>query len=277
MPTLKLKLKKPFTSIKAYVPKGEEFWEEDESLKEKKIERIPVEEQISSFEQIRKIPEKPIFIQEYKISDSNQPVPIDLHNIPDETTVPIEQVKLEIQSAYNNGFEDGQKVTRTTFEMEIQKQQEWLRRFDSVIEEFKSHYFEQIKNLEASIVPLAKMIAEAILQRELKTNPSTIIEQVKKALGIVTNDIIFKIYLHPSNVEILEEVKSSLIKENSSISQAKIIADDNIDEFGCILETSVGIIDTTLKAQLDMLANHLQNAPQLEYDMDIGYDTSRPD
>jgi flagellar assembly protein FliH len=201
---------------------------------------------------------KPVFTEEFKITNSNQPLEISLAKVPEES-LPLVEVKKEVQEAYDNGFIDGQQITKSTYELEIQKYLEWIRNFDNITDEFKRSYFEDLTKLEDSVVSLAIMVAGHILEHEVSVDSNIVIDQCRKALNSLSNETIFKIFLHPDNIEILKNAKSRLVIDTSRLDNVALIADDNIDRIGCVIETSAGTIDARLKTQLERTHSALIN------------------
>ncbi|MDQ1267056.1 MAG: hypothetical protein QG635_2209, partial [Bacteroidota bacterium] len=64
------------------------------------------EERRRQLERAELLARRPIFTEEYTISDKNQPLDISLSNVY-ELSLPIEEMRKEIQSAYDKGFKDG--------------------------------------------------------------------------------------------------------------------------------------------------------------------------
>jgi flagellar biosynthesis/type III secretory pathway protein FliH len=270
MPKYSLTLRKPIHSIdiikkddiefaEQYTPKldnGEMNQLIDEIIQNRGIINHQNYNKTKSSEKVKI--SKPVFIEEFSISNSNEPVQISLSNVIEESLM-IEDVKKEVQSAYDDGFKDGQQVTKSIYEAEIQKHLEWIRNFDIITEEFKKNYFSDMKKLEDSLISLAIMVSEHILGHETTANSNLVIEQCRKAINSLSNETIFKIYLHPDNIEILTSVNSGLVIDSTRLEGVVLIADETVDKLGCILETSAGKIDARLKTQLEKIHSALLN------------------
>lgn len=202
------------------------------------------------------VPVQPVFYQQIKFAGMNEPIKLKTNNIA-KHTLPIEDVQIEVQHAYERGFDDGQQLTRNTFEIELQKQQDWIKNIDQVTEELRSQYATETANIERTIASLSVMVAEHILGHEVSAASDIVLEQVKKAFATLDEEEVFKIRVHPETIEILENVKSSLSETSSSMTDVKLIPDLSVDKGGCILETSSGTIDARLKTQLQRLHKSL--------------------
>jgi flagellar assembly protein FliH len=233
-----------------FVPK--EFQKEEKATtapKEEKVKKVP-EDAVP--EKTQEEEPKTVFIQEFKVTNTNQPVKISLEKIPDEK-IPLEEVQKEVQEAYDRGFADGQELTIYTFKNEIASHQQWVKNIDSVVIELQNHYVREIANMEEVVVELSVMAAEHILEHEISENSQIVIEQTRKAIQSLDKDIIFKIRLHPDNIEALKEAKSSLSTDASRMKSVEISADESVDRGSCILETSAGTIDARLSTQFDKM------------------------
>jgi flagellar assembly protein FliH len=133
---------------------------------------------------------------------------------------------------------------------------------DSVIAELRSQYSKAIVNFEETLVELAIKVAEHILDREISTDSEIVLQQARKAIQSLDDDIIFKIRLHPDNIEVLQKVKSQLVADSSRIENVIITPDMSVDKGSCILETSAGTVDARLSTQLELIRRSLVDVAQ---------------
>ena len=118
---------------------------------------------------------------------------------------------------------------------------------------------------------LSSMIAEHVLNHELSSNSNIIFEQVIKVFQSLKNDKVFSIRVHPDNISILEDSRSKLTDIYDKPEVIEIIPDKTCDLFGCILETSAGVLDSRLSIQLEQIKNRLDGVSVCEdnYDNNI--------
>lgn len=190
------------------------------------------------------------------VLENKTPLKIGLEKLPVDM-MPIADAQQQIQDAYEKGFADGQKVTISTYKDELETHQDWVRRFDKVVKELTMDYSMSIKRFEESLVPLAVMTAEHILLHEITHNSSIVIEQTRKAIKALDNDVIFKIHVNPEDMLVLKSCKSELHSDNSKLENVVLSADSSVERGGCILETSVGIVDAKLRTQLERIKESL--------------------
>ncbi len=252
MPAITLKIPKRLDRVQ--IIRAEDFVIEEEPI----VEEEPIEEIDYSalVEEEEPEPTPTVFTQEFVISMKHQPVQVVIPEIPPESML-LEEAKREVQAAYDKGFADGQDVTRTTFEAEIEQYRGWMLRIDSMAEGLRSQYFADLKNVEHSVLELGIMISEQILRYEIDRNSNVFIEQLRKSLKAAGEDTVFAIRLHPENVAIFEKIGSKLFGDITDISSVKLIKDSSLDKLGCVLITSTGLIDSTLGTQIDQVRRSL--------------------
>ncbi len=204
--------------------------------------------------------QRTIFYEERAAPIQSKPVQISLDKL-NKNLVPVSEVQVEIQHAYDKGFDDARQMTRKTFEIELEKREHWIKNIDKLLINLRAKFVNELKKLDQNLVPLAIMVAEHILQREVTAHSDIVIEQAKKAIQAIHNDMVFKIHLHPYTLEILKNVKSSLVADNSKLENTLIVSNDEVDPGSCIIETSSGIIDASFKAQLEKIKKSLLKIP----------------
>lgn len=235
--------------------------EPEPEIIEEQIEEIP--EQLPEPEAIEEakpaFPKRTVYSEEFTILDSAQPIEISLKNIP-EDSVSLEEFQKEIQSAYDKGFKDGADSSSVTMQTEILKHFEYVRNIDIVTEELRSEYHKAIQNFEESLISLAMVVSEHILQHEITLNSEIVIEQTRKAISSLDEETIFKIHVNPENYHILKEAKSRLTADSSKTEGILVVSNKSVDPGGCMLETSAGLVDARIKTQLDKLEQNLRTA-----------------
>ncbi|MCX7907895.1 MAG: FliH/SctL family protein [Ignavibacteria bacterium] len=201
--------------------------------------------------------ERPTFAAYFSIKNLNKLVELDLSKV-NKVELSSEEIQMQVQSAYDKGFEDGQQVTQMAVAEEFHKLENWVKRIDEVIKNLRIEFSNQLEKLKEAIVPISIKIAETILNNEIKTNPIVIEKQIEKALKIIDNETIFQLRLNPSDLEILKNVGSKLLSD-PKLEEVETIADPTIEPGGCILETEVGKIDATIQSQLKKIESALKN------------------
>lgn len=178
----------------------------------------------------------------------------------EEERVRKEEIELARKEGYEHGLTDGKNVTKAMLLDEMEQNLQWVKNFDSIVssqllEEFQDAYLE----MEKTAISLAILIAEKILQREIREHAGEIIvHQAINAIRSLEGAKNISIRLHPTNIDALEKAKSTLV-DATKVRQdlITIISDPSVQEGGCIVDTALGTIDSQVKTQLDTIANAL--------------------
>ncbi len=217
------------------------------------------------------IPIKHKFEHQLLFNEQLHPIKIDISKLPIDT-VPLEEVKRQVQDSYEKGFKDGQEVTREFFADELIRHQEWVRKFDTLANKLRAGYSQELKKLEEMIIGLGLMASEHILKREISQHSDIILEQVQKAIAQTDNETIFRIFLNPKDIQILEEVRSTLLANKELKHKIELASDDSVEVGACIVDTSSGLIDGRLKTQLEVIQRKLDSLPQTAPIESVGQD-----
>lgn len=197
---------------------------------------------------------KPRFYVEFSIRNFNKPLNIDLSK-QNQIIATSDEIQNQVQSAYDQGFEDGRQVTQLALAEEFKKFENWIKNIDLVTEKLTKNFSEELKKLGKAVVPIAIQIAKLIIRKEVEQNSEILLEQVQNVLEAIENETIFKIRINPEDVGIIQTVGSRL----PQLSGIELIADPTIERGGCIVETSIGTIDATFQSQLEKIAQNLNS------------------
>lgn len=229
-----------------------------QNIKRSKEERFYESEAIKrrEAEAERKRKEKTFFTEKFVISNSNQPVQISLNNLPIDT-IPLDEAKIEVQNAYDKGFNDGQEAAGNVYKSEIESHLRYIKRIDKLSKNLRDNYKKELKELEDSLIDMSILIAKHIINKEIESDENLVIDNVKKAINTLDGEDIFKIVVNPEDYDILQKAKSSLVSDSSTLQNVVISTDNTIEKGMCILHTGAGIIDATLSGQLNQIKDAL--------------------
>lgn len=180
----------------------------------------------------------------------------EVEHIPE--SILVQEAQQQIQSAYDRGFNDGKQVATGTMMVEIQKQQETLKNFDSNVTNLQLQFAELMLQAEDSIVTLALDLAKNIVQESLKENKSVVVTQARKALQALHGADSVVIRINPVDLDALELAQSTLLADPMQMPKVKLESDYTVEEGGCIMESQLGTIDAQIKTQFEKLAEKLR-------------------
>ncbi len=226
-------------------------------IKKKSLEQQVQEVTITEEPEVEiKEPPKSVFTEIFSISNTNKPTQIEFF-APTEPPIDWEQLEAELQDAYDRGFRDGQDTAKAIDEREFQKLRQMNRIIDQMVDSFRLEYSKQMEVLKTYLVDLSVTIAEQIIKYEIDKRSNFFIDQLKNVLNEIDRNVIYKLFINPSDLNIFEESKSILLSDPSVFENTKIIVDDTVEQGFCKLDTSIGEFDATLSAQLENIRFHL--------------------
>jgi type III secretion protein L len=131
---------------------------------------------------------------------------------------------------------------------------EWLEKIAELELEIKKVR----KEVENVIVPIALKAAKKIVGRELELSEATVVDIITNSLKSVATHKRIKIYVNKKQLELVEKHKEQLKSIFEHLEALSILAQDDIDPAGCIIETEGGIINAQLENQWMILENAFQ-------------------
>lgn len=127
----------------------------------------------------------------------------------------------------------------------------------SVVAEISAARGEWLTHWRHSAIGLAIAIAEKIVRRELRDDPTISEQWLTEALELAAGASDITVRLAPSDLEHLRSHAERLAASMAGIGEAKFVADPSVDAGGCRVETRHGSIDQQLTTQLDRLFEEL--------------------
>lgn len=166
-----------------------------------------------------------------------------------------EDWSLELQRAYEQGFEDGKTAAAALYEAEFRRHRQWLQRFDQVVAQLQQQAVQLQEQVMSAALRLAFIVAEHILRGELRRNPEQLAALVSSALAAIPEQVGgLQLRLHPDTIAVLEQVGSQVLQNP----EVRIVVDPAVEPEGCIVESRWGIVDARLSEQLRAIWEQLQ-------------------
>ncbi|MBS4000064.1 MAG: hypothetical protein KGZ71_06250 [Desulfobulbaceae bacterium] len=211
--------------------------------------------------------EKPVFIEKFTFSESNQPISISLNNV-SRGLITLDEAKVEVQNAYDKGFQDGQESSGAAYEKELNDHRTWIKSVHTILEKMRSEFSDEILLLEKSSIKVAIIITEHLIQREIERDNNIIFQLVRKAINSIDEESIMKLSVNPEDYEILNTQRPKLFNNKNLARTIEISPDEDVDRGGCILHTDAGIVDARISTQLESISMIIEE----ETDKDTGID-----
>ncbi|MGE5453678.1 MAG: FliH/SctL family protein [Methylocystaceae bacterium] len=106
-----------------------------------------------------------------------------------------------------------------------------------------------VRSAEPDIVQLALSVAEKILVREVKTDPSIILDIVREALKLAGEANNVRVMVNPDDADTVKYFVPQLIEPDQNLGDVVVESDRRIELGGCLVETEKGIVDARLQTR----------------------------
>ncbi len=208
------------------------------------------------------------FIHKFVLNDRNKPIQINLSKLP-KPSISIEDARIEVQSAYDNGFKDGQESTIAIYESEISHYKDMILSIESVIENLKKSYLKEIKKFEDKLIDTSITVSEYVLEKEISLDNNSVINTVKRVLEELQDEKVFQIQMHPNDYQTLLKLKSKLFTNQAFAKSVELIIDSKVEEGGAIIISSAGTIDARISSQLNKIKHTLIESLAIKEEVDF--------
>ena len=162
-----------------------------------------------------------------------------------------EAIKAEAwQEGFQLGYDSGTKQA-------AEEQRDAGTRLSALIQGVTSDHESLIRGVETQVVQLALAIAEKVIAREARVDPTLVLDVVRAALSEVADASELRIRVNTADVPVLEGRWQEMLPR-SVAQHSELIADDLVERGGAIVETRIGYADSQLKTRLSQVMNAFQ-------------------
>lgn len=159
----------------------------------------------------------------------------------------ISRAQEEAGSIKDRAAEEGYKTGLEKAQQDIEQLKDNLKVFHNT----KQEIFEYIA---PDILEISIDIAKKIVKKEIEQDPQLVLNTVLSVLKNISKEeakIVIKV--SPSQIESVKENIFDIVSSLGLEIRTNIISDDTIEEGGCIVQTSNGIVDATINTQLEII------------------------
>lgn len=211
------------------------------------------------------------FTHKFVLKSTDKPIQISLDKLP-KPSLPIEEVKIEIQAAYDKGFEDGKESSMIIYENEITNYKNRILSIENVIESLKQNYLLEINKFYNSLVDISTQVAGYIIDKEVEIDNSIILKIIKKGFDEIKDDKIFQIIVNPYDYETLKLAKSKIFTNESIAKNIELLSDNNIKRGGAVIITDAGTLDMKIETQLNKIKSILEENLSIKQGIELQND-----
>jgi len=148
--------------------------------------------------------------------------------------------------ACQQGLEEG----RALAEQELQKKMTELERRGEELEAERRLFLDKV---EPELARLAVGIAEKVIAKELETNPEIVIGLVRNAMKRMRERETLRVRLNPEDLPLVKAAREDLMSEVNGVNKLDLQEDRRVGRGGCMVESGSGVLDATIKTQLEKL------------------------
>ncbi len=182
--------------------------------------------------------------------------------------------KTGYDEGYQLGYDEGKKkgyadgelqasidhAEKVRLEAEIQlgtKLETLLPALQSMVGQLETAKQSFLNLWERSAIHVAKTIAEQAIGRQLSDMVDVPLRLLRESLELGAGSTSVKVRMNPVDCESLRPQVDILIDEMSVATNIEVVPDARIAPGGCLLETSLGIIDNRIESRLERIEQEL--------------------
>lgn len=164
-----------------------------------------------------------------------------------EALTKINEEKQKIfDAAYKEGIEKGKKEGEAALNEEASTILKTIN--EAIIEKNRI-----LRMARGEVLKLAIKVAEQILKSEISLNQAVCVNIVAEAISKITDKDRVIIRVNRVDAEFVKMNRDRILKQLGDVRNLTIQEDSRIDQGGCIIETDLGYIDSTISTKLESI------------------------
>ena len=144
------------------------------------------------------------------------------------------------KEAYEKGFAQGEQAGR---ELGAQRFDSVITSFTGALEDLRQLQKAWYQESEPQLVELVLAISRTVIQKEVDTDKSIVLNVIRSALLAVNDREEITMKLHPSDLEFARQHKKELIEGIEGVEKLTFEGDEGVSRGGAVIESSQGIVD----------------------------------
>lgn len=153
------------------------------------------------------------------------------------------------ESGYQRGRADGE---RSLSEQLVRQRLELLELQQGVLTSLRQAMPEVRQDCEQSLVSLAFEVASRLVAG-LPISAAMVEASIHEALSQVEEHTDYHVYLHPEDLELLQQMNSPVLLPNVAGQKIHFHRAPELSRGGCIVKTRFGLVDATRETKLELL------------------------
>jgi flagellar biosynthesis/type III secretory pathway protein FliH len=177
-----------------------------------------------------------------------------------------EQAVAITTEAYDQGFRQGEEAARQALLAQLSPV---LGAFQQAIAEIGHVRAVVLRQAEEDIMALAFQLARKITRREVLEHREVLATTLKRALEHVVEQDQVIVRVHPDDLHYATEITEAPGYLQGDLKTLTVQGDTSIGRGGCVITTSLGIIDARIEAQFDELEQHFRARHALDREASV--------
>jgi flagellar assembly protein FliH len=179
-----------------------------------------------------------------------------------------------LDQAYEKGLQEGKQNTEDSLK-------EKLAEMSQTIKSLSDERVRVIQGAKKEIIELATHISEKIIQNQINSNDQIVLNVIDEAMSKITDKDRVIIKVNSDDVAIVRENRNKIMELMKDIKNLEVQEDTSLSKGGCIIETRLGYIDSSVNTKITSIKEALfdiydEEAEALDASLDIAKNQATP-
>jgi flagellar assembly protein FliH len=157
-------------------------------------------------------------------------------------------------SAWTEGFQQGYDEG---LRLATQEQQEISTRLGALLHDVAADNEALVRTLESQVIELTLAVAEKVIAREARIDPTIVLNVVRSALSEIHDATELRIHVNPDDYPLLETRWQEMLPRTVA-ERSELTSDDLVERGGVVVETRIGYVDSQLKTRINQVVTSFQ-------------------
>ena len=171
--------------------------------------------------------------------------------------------RIDDRNLVSRAQEESENIKKSAFEegyrLGLEKAESDLDVFRTQLANFMNAKKDVFEYIAPDILEISVNIAKTIIKKEVESDPQVLVNTIIDVLrSISKNEAKISIRVRPQNIQFIKDTIPNITYEYGIESKINVISDPAIDEGGCVLQTSNGIVDASIDTQLEIIKKALE-------------------
>ena len=170
--------------------------------------------------------------------------------------------RIDDRNLVSRAQEESENIKKSAFEegyrLGLEKAESDMEIFRTQFSNFMNAKKDVFEYIAPDILEISVNIAKTIIKKEVESDPQVLINTIVDVLRTISkNEAKISIRVRPQSVQFIKDTIPNITYEYGIDSKLNIISDPSIEEGGCILQTSNGIVDASIDTQVEIIKKAL--------------------